>query len=109
MGRIWLGFLALAASVGSASAACSTSSLAGQWVVFVDNPGCIATITTAGVITGCGGGTVAMSSACKWTATVDGQGYSGRSEALGPSSTLKPNLLIGVKNNRTERVTAFRR
>ena len=110
MRRLWLSLLAIAATVGSANAACSTSALAGKWVFFVDSPACTATISTTGVIAGCGSsGTITMTSACKWTATVDGKGYNGRSEAISAGSSLKPNLLIGVKNNGTDRVTAFRK
>lgn len=93
----FLSALVLLGMAASASANCSTASLAGTWVSFKDTGPCTATISAAGVMTGtCGSGTLAMTAACKFSGTVGGKPVSGRSEAIAAASALKPNLLLGL-------------
>jgi hypothetical protein len=107
-----LGFavtLFLIAAAGMAQANCSTANLAGTWTSFNGSGLCTATISSAGVVTGtCGSGTVAMTSACKFSGTIGGKSLTGRSEAIAAASALKPNLLVGSTSANTPLV-AYRK
>jgi hypothetical protein len=80
-----------------ALAACSTSALAGNWLLALsDGPPCSLTISTVGAVSGtCGSGRVALSTDCKLTGRVAIYTVNGRTEAIATNSPLKPNILIG--------------
>jgi len=90
------------AAAGSAQAACSTAALAGKWsIASASGTICTITITSAGAASGtCGGfsatGKLTLSSACKLTGSVLGGAITGRTEAIASTSSLKPNLMLGV-------------
>jgi hypothetical protein len=83
-------------AAGDAQAACTRADLAGTWVIGSEYGYCTATVSSTGRLSGgCGSGSIAITSACKVTGTIQGERFEGRTEALSPRSALKPNHIIG--------------
>ncbi len=87
---------ALILSAAAANANCSTANLAGTWTMYNGTISCGITISTAGAVTGCYAGTIAMSSTCRWSATMGTEKWTGRGETISTTSSAKPNFFQGI-------------
>lgn len=108
---------------GVANAACGPTKLAGSWLLAMSTPSgststCTISITSAGVLSAassCLGvgvtGKLFLSSTCRLTGTILSQTFAGRTEALDPTSTVAPNLMVGTTSGflGTIAVAAFRK
>lgn len=99
-----LALAVLLALPGIAEAACSTASAAGTWRIAVSNSMgedvCPVSVASTGVVAGTcrsglkASGKIALASDCRITGSILGAAVTGRTEALDPKSTLKPNIMM---------------